>query len=294
MGFTDKQQDSLQRYFSEVDRIPRISAAEEARLAQLSRAGDRAAEQRLVRANLRFVISVAKRYEHLGVPLADLINEGNIGLMTAAGKFDETRGFKFISYAVNWIRQSIVSAVKEHGRTVRLPVARIDLQQQVYHAQIRLEQSFGRLPTRQELAEFLNEAEDHVQDALLEYHSFSVDRNFNDEQTFLDVMAIDEPLPDETFSAAAGNEFLRAALAALPEKQGRIISSSFGLGSFAEKSFPDIGYELKLSAEGVRQNYYKALAQLRANLLFKNYEKNPYSSCGPAVRRDHTSPGQST
>jgi len=271
-SFTPRDSDAVNRYLNDLESQPLLHAAEEVRLAQLIRQGDRGAEERLVRANLRFVVSVAKKYQHLGLPLADLIAEGNIGLMTAAQRFDATRGFKFVSYAVNWIRQAILSALEEHGRTIRLPRNYTDIHQQVFHGGGRLEQQLERTPTLDELTDYLALSEWKVKEALYTPTStFSFDRpKGSDEFALLEVLSADTPLPDQALHTDALGLEVQELLGGLNTSERRIMEFSYGLQGQLELSPPEIAKRVHQAPETVRQTQLKILDKLRRSRLLNN------------------------
>lgn len=274
-SFTSRESVSLDKYLQEIRHEDLISSEEEVALAQRIKKGDREAVKELTRANLRFVVSVAKQFQNQGLALSDLINEGNLGLIRAAERFDETRGFKFISYAVWWIRQSIFQAIAEHSRIVRLPSNRIDSVNKVRRALNSFEQENERRPNLDEIADRVGAPErKKLLDALHDdSHQLSVDAPFSggeDESCLLDV------LPNEAAVMADRHlvlESLRAeiisALSLLSEKERKIIEAFFGINQ-REKTLEEIGTEYGLTRERVRQIKEKAIRKLRNSTKNKN------------------------
>lgn len=267
-SITNRQGDSLERYLQEISREPMINTEEEVRLATLIKKGDNEALGRLVRANLRFVVSVAKQYQGQGLNLTDLINEGNVGLITAAKRFDETRGFKFISYAVWWIRQSILQALADQSRLVRIPSNQVGIMSKVNHFIHQYVQTHERRPTIGEICDALELDAERVQNAIESSgHHISVDAPLvdDDQSSLLDVLSGNEADPEEKnlIYESLANEMERS-LASLPERERAIVKMFFGIG-YSEKSLEEIGEEIGLSRERVRQIKEKALRQLREN-----------------------------
>lgn len=273
-SFTSRESVSLDKYLQEIGHEDLISSEEEVALAQRIKKGDREAVKELTRANLRFVVSVAKQFQNQGLALSDLINEGNLGLIRAAERFDETRGFKFISYAVWWIRQSIFQAIAEHSRIVRLPSNRIDSVNKVRRVLNSFEQENERRPNLDEIADRVGLPKEKILDALHDdNHQLSVDAPFSggeDESCLLDV------LPNEAAVMADRHlvlESLRAeiisALSLLSEKERKIIEAFFGINQ-REKTLEEIGTEYGLTRERVRQIKEKAIRKLRNSTKNKN------------------------
>jgi RNA polymerase primary sigma factor len=257
----------LDQYLQEIGQIPLLTAEEEVELAQRIQAGDDEALHHMVRANLRFVVSVAKKYQGQGLTLADLINEGNYGLIKAAQRFDETRGFKFISYAVWWIRQAILQALAEQARTVRLPLNRIGTISKIRKASARLAQAYKRPPNVEELAEELDLPPQKIEDALRhQSRSLSVDEPFGeeDDNNLLDVLAdaADAP-PDEQLVGESVKKDIERALASLSPREAEITRLYFGIGRETPMTLEEIGQEYELTRERVRQIKEKALRKLR-------------------------------
>jgi len=276
-SITNRDSSSLEKYLQDVGKEEMISAEEEVELAQRIKKGDRAALERLTKANLRFVISVAKQYQFQGLSLPDLINEGNLGLIKAAERFDETKGFKFISYAVWWIRQSILQAIAEQSRVVRLPLNKVGSLNKIHKAYSTLEQQFDRTPTAEELAEFVDLPKDKVEDTLqLSGKPLSVDAPFADgeEGSLLDVMEnTDSPNADSSLLVESLAKEVERTLNILPDKEKLVLKYYYGIGG-KELSLEEIGYELGLTRERVRQIKEKAIRRLRhssKNKLLKKY-----------------------
>ena len=256
-SITNRESQSLDKYLHEIGKVDLISAEEEVILAQKIRQGDQAALERLTKTNLRFVVSVAKQYQNQGLTLGDLINEGNLGLIKAAKRFDETKGFKFISYAVWWIRQSILQAIAEQSRIVRLPLNQVGSLSKIGKAYSRLEQEFEREPSPDELAEILETTVDKVSDTLSNSgRHVSMDAPFvqGEENTLLDVLEnTDTPVTDSILIGESLSEEIRRALSTLTEREREIITLFFGLGSQQPLSLEEIGEQFNLTRERVRQ-----------------------------------------
>ena len=269
-SITNRESQSLDKFLQEIGREDLISVEEEVELAGRIRNGDMAARERLVNANLRFVVSVAKQYQNQGLSLPDLINEGNVGLIKAAEKFDETRGFKFISYAVWWIRQSVLQALAEQARIVRLPLNQVGSLNKIQKAYSRFEQEFERRPSAEELAEELDMPIDKIAEVLrMQGRHVSMDAPFVDgeDNSLIDVMENqDSPRADRGLINESLTQEIDRALATLSEREQRIIRKFFGVGSgVQEKTLEEIGEEEGLTRERVRQIKEKALHNLAQN-----------------------------
>ena len=264
-----KRTHSLERYFQEIDKVELISAEEEVLLTQRIREGDEQALEKLTKANLRFVVSVAKQYDR-GFPnitLMDLISEGNIGLIKAATRFDETRGFKFISYAVWWIRQSILQALAEHSRIVRLPLNRVGTISKINKAAERLEQEFERAPRPDELARQLDMKPREVNDAQRisrRHHSLDTPFSDDDKNCLMDVIEDNKTeAPDKELLMDSLQEEVSAALDTLKEREREVIRMYFGIDREYALTLNEIGEEFGLTRERVRQIKEKAIRRLR-------------------------------
>ena len=275
---TDRNAGTLDKYLADIAKESLLTTDEEVALAQRIKEGDQVALDKLVRANLRFVVSVAKQYQNQGLSLQDLINEGNLGLVKAAQRFDETRGFKFISYAVWWIRQSILQAVAEQARIIRLPMNQVGALAKVKKAVSLLEQKLERRPTLKEIAEELNMPEDKVDQLLsLNSRAVSTDAPLDDEDdaNFLDVyVAEDEASTDAGVEQESTSKAIRKSLDMLNEKERTIICMYFGLGTSREYSLEEIAMKLDISRERTRQIRDRALKRLKSepnSPLFQMY-----------------------
>ncbi|MCI0329489.1 MAG: sigma-70 family RNA polymerase sigma factor [candidate division Zixibacteria bacterium] len=258
---------SLDLYLKEIGETPLITAAEEVTLAKLIRAGDQEALEKLTKANLRFVVSVAKQYQNQGLSLADLINEGNIGLIKAAKRFDETRGFKFISYAVWWIRQAILQALAEQSRIVRLPLNRVGTLHKIGKVSAALEQELGRDPSADEIASELSLTEGEVSDTLKISNShLSLDAPFStsEDNSLIDVLEDDnQPSPDEELLRDSLRSEIEKALDTLTPREAEVINLYFGLNHEKALTLEEIGARFNLTRERVRQIKEKAIRRLR-------------------------------
>jgi RNA polymerase primary sigma factor len=273
-SITNRESQSLDKYLTEIGKVDLITADEEVILAQKIREGDQAALERLTKTNLRFVVSVAKQYQNQGLTLGDLINEGNLGLIKAAKRFDETKGFKFISYAVWWIRQSILQAVAEQSRIVRLPLNQIGSLNKIRQAFSKLEQQFEREPSQAELADILETTEEKICDSLSNSgRHVSMDAPFvqGEENTLLDVLQNNEPTTDDFLMEESLSQEIMRSLVTLAEREREVIVLFFGLGNNYPLSLEEIGEKYNLTRERVRQIKDKALQRLRhtsrSNLL---------------------------
>ena len=266
---------TLDRYFDEISKESLLSPDEEIALAKKVRSGDESALEQMTRANLRFVVSVAKRYQNQGLSLGDLINEGNLGLIKAAKRFDETRGFKFISYAVWWIRQSILQALAEQSRVVRLPLNRVGVMNKVNRTLGDLEQKYEREPTAEEVAEALEMTSIDVSDTIqMSARHLSVDAPFsgNDDNSLLDVLPDndsytepDSPLIDESLKME-----VEKVLSSLSEREAEVIRLYFGLVNERSMTLEEIGERFKLTRERVRQIKEKSIRKLRHTSRSRN------------------------
>lgn len=268
---TNRENRSLDQYFQEIGKYELLSADEEVELAIKIKHGDIEAQNKLVRANLRFVVSVAKMYQNQGLSLGDLINEGNIGLVKAASKFDETRGFKFISYAVWWIRQGIMSAIADQSRVVRLPLNRVSNLTQLSKVYRQLEQELERKPTAEELAKILDVSPEDVTYTLqIAGRQVSVDAPFyigdENKSTLLDVLHNDDhPSPDTKLMQDSLVNEVKNILSTLDEREAEVIRLSFGIENGQRATLEEIGEKFNLTRERIRQIKEKALRKLRAS-----------------------------
>ena len=276
-SITNRNSDSLEKYLHDISKEELITPDEEVELAQRIKKGDQRALEKLTRANLRFVVSVAKQYQHQGLSLPDLINEGNLGLIKAAKKFDETRGFKFISYAVWWIRQCILQALAEQSRIVRLPLNKIGALNKIHKTFVELEQEHEREPTPDEVAEALELDEEKVASTIkLSGRHLSVDAPFQDgeDNSLLDVLENNEaPKADNTLINESLTKEIERTLNTLSEKERQVIRAFYGIGK-KQKSLEEIGKEIGISRERTRQIKEKAIKRLRhssRNKLLKAY-----------------------
>ena len=269
-SITNRESQSLEKYLQEIGKVELITPEEEVKLAVRIKQGDQKALDKLTKANLRFVVSVAKQYQNQGLTLPDLINEGNLGLIKAAQRFDETRGFKFISYAVWWIRQSILQALAEQSRIVRLPLNKVGLTNRIQKAYSQLEQQFEREPSPEELAEVLELDVEEVSSTLgIGGRHISVDTPLSEgeDNTLIDVM--ENPNADRAETNIEHTESLKLdidrSLKTLTERQKEVICFFFGIGVDHPMSLEDIGDRFSLTRERVRQIKDKAITKLRSN-----------------------------
>ena len=267
-SITNRESESLEKYLQEIGKEELLSSDEEVDLAQQIRKGDHKALERLTKANLRFVVSVAKQYQNQGLSLPDLINEGNLGLLKAAEKFDETRGFKFISYAVWWIRQSILQAIAEQSRIVRLPLNQVGSVNKINRMLNKFEQENERRPTLNESSEQTDLPEDKIDEAMLvSGRHVSVDAPFVDgeENRLLDVLANDDsPTADRQLVIESLRAEIADALLMLSERERKVIIAFYGIG-VPEMTLEEIGNKYGLTRERVRQIKEKAIRRLRGN-----------------------------
>ncbi|MCD4792112.1 MAG: RNA polymerase sigma factor RpoD/SigA [Bacteroidales bacterium] len=265
-SITNRESASLDKYLQEIGRYDLISVEEEVELAQRIKKGDQSAIEKLTRANLRFVVSVAKQYQNQGLSLPDLINEGNLGLIKAAEKFDETRGFKFISYAVWWIRQSIMQAINEQSRIVRLPLNQVSSLSKYRKAVAKFEQDHQRKPSAEELAVILEVSKDKVLKTMkVSGRHVSVDAPFQEgeDNSLLDVLSDDDsPVADKTLIHESLRKEIERVFATLDERESKILQLSYGIG-VEEMSLEEIGQQFGLTRERVRQIREKAIKRLR-------------------------------
>jgi RNA polymerase primary sigma factor len=276
-SITNRESESLDKYLQEIGKEDLVSVEEEVELAQRIRKGDRRALERLTKANLRFVVSVAKQYQNQGLSLPDLINEGNVGLIKAAERFDETRGFKFISYAVWWIRQSILQAISEQSRIVRLPLNQVGSMNKINRVLSKFEQENERRPSIEEISEHIDLPEEKIDEALnANARHISVDAPFSDsdDNSLLDVLVNDDaPSADRQLVAESLRSEINQALQALNDRERMIIESFFGINR-SEMTLEEIGEKYGLTRERVRQIKEKAIRRLREctkNQMLKSY-----------------------
>ncbi|MDX2136341.1 MAG: RNA polymerase sigma factor RpoD/SigA [Saprospiraceae bacterium] len=276
---TTRESLALDKYLNDIGKIPMLTGDEEAELARRIREGDQQALDKLTRSNLRFVVSVAKQYQNQGLSLSDLINEGNVGLMKAARRFDETKGFKFISYAVWWIRQSILQAIVENSRIVRMPLNKVGSYNKVNEAYISFVQSFEREPSEEELAELLDMSPREVQTMMrstLRHVSLDAPLGNSDESeaTMLDVfMPEGAEEPDLDLMAESLREEVAQGLSILSPREIEVIASYYGLSGYKQLTLEEIGETYGLTRERVRQIKERAIRRLR-----KSYNRNALRS----------------
>lgn len=276
-SITNRESASLDKYLQEIGHEELLSVDEEVELAQKIKKGDRRALERLTRANLRFVVSVAKQYQNQGLSLPDLINEGNVGLIKAAEKFDETRGFKFISYAVWWIRQSILQAIAEQSRIVRLPLNQVGSVNKINRELNKFEQEHERRPSVDEIADRIDLPEEKIEEAMkVNNRHVSMDAPFVDgeDNSLLDVLADnDMPMADKALVQESLRKEIDRAIELLNDREQKVVRAFFGIGS-PEMTLEEIGEKYNLTRERVRQIKEKAIRRLRHNTknkLLKTY-----------------------
>ena len=276
-SFTNRESASLDKYLQEIGHEELLSVDEEVELAQKIKKGDRRALERLTRANLRFVVSVAKQYQNQGLSLPDLINEGNVGLIKAAEKFDETRGFKFISYAVWWIRQSILQAIAEQSRIVRLPLNQVGSVNKINRELNKFEQEHERRPSVDEIADRIDLPEEKIEEAMkANNRHVSMDAPFVDgeDNSLLDVLADSNmPMADKALVQESLRKEIDRAIDLLNDREQKVVRAFFGIGS-PEMTLEEIGDKYNLTRERVRQIKEKAIRRLRHNTknkLLKTY-----------------------
>ena len=267
-AITNRESEALEKYLQEIGKEQMLSADEEVELAQRIRKGDQRALDRLTKANLRFVVSVAKQYQNQGLSLADLINEGNLGLIKAAECFDETRGFKFISYAVWWIRQSILQAIAEQSRLVRLPLNQVGSYTKINRVLNKFEQENERRPSAEEISEQTDMPREKVDEAMLNAgRHVSVDAPFQEgeENSLLDILVNDDsPMADRELVVESLRAEIASALMMLSERERRVVRAFYGIGE-PEMTLEEIGNRYGLTRERVRQIKEKAIRRLRSN-----------------------------
>ena len=267
--FTNRENKSLDQYFQDISKIDLLTADEEIDLAILIKKGDEVAQEKLVKANLRFVVSVAKQFQNQGLSLGDLINEGNIGLIKAAQRFDVTRGFKFISYAVWWVRQGIMQAIADHQRVVRLPLNRVSLLTKIGKASKVLEQEYERKPSTEELANYLDITTDEVSfTQQTSGRQLSIDAPLSSgnesHNSLLDVIPDNKnTLPDKELMQESLKNEVENILAKLTEREAEVIRLSYGIGYEKSATLEEIGKQFNLTRERIRQIKEKAVRKLR-------------------------------
>ena len=280
-NYTNRSEESLDRYLVEISRMPMITPDQEVELAQIIREGGKKGEEakeKLVTANLRFVVSVAKQYQHQGVPLSDLINEGNLGLMTAADKFDETRGFKFISYAIWWIRQSILQSIAEYSSIVRRPQSQIAISNKIKNATNEFIQKYQRYPSAEELSDIISLEIDKIEKAIqAEAHVASIDAPITEDEgtTMADMISSSSEYASDrkVDYDSMCNDLMQVLTSILNERERIIVIQSFGIGC-PERGLDAIGNDLGLTRERVRQIRERGLDKVRkspkSRLLLKH------------------------
>lgn len=272
--FTNRENHSLDTYLQEIGKVDLLTAEQEIELAIKIKKGDTEALEILTKANLRFVVSVAKQYQNQGLPLGDLINEGNLGLIKAVRRFDETRGFKFISYAVWWIRQSILQALAEQSRIVRLPLNRVGALSKIGKTYSNLKQEFEREPSPEEIAEVLEMDVDDISQAIKisgKQVSFDAPFSLGEDNNLLDVIENNqEPAPDDKLLSESLKQEIKSLLDILPEREAEVIRLYFGLDGEYALTLEEIGETFNLTRERVRQIKEKAIRRLRHNSKSKN------------------------
>jgi RNA polymerase primary sigma factor len=274
---TNRESVALDKYLNDIGKIDMLTADQEADLARKIKAGDHDALERLTKGNLRFVVSVAKQYQNHGLSLSDLINEGNVGLMKAATRFDETKGFKFISYAVWWIRQSILQAIVEYSRIVRLPLNKVGSYNKINEAYITFVQRFEREPSNQELGDILGLSPKDIRTMLqgnMRHLSFDAPISSEDgSSTMLDIMPDDDSQPDVKLMEESLRAEVREGLAILSPREIEVLSSYYGLNGKKALTLEEIGELYSLTRERVRQIKERALRRLR-----KSFNRNKLRS----------------
>lgn len=275
---TNREALSLDKYLHEIGKVELVTAEEEVELAKRIRKGDKDALETLITANLRFVVSVAKQYQNQGLCLPDLINEGNLGLIKAAQRYDETRGFKFISYGVWWIRQAILQALAEHARVIRLPLNKIGSITRINKTFNRLEQEFQREPTFDEVADILRTSTELIEDTLrVSSHHVSIDAPIRDDEgnSMYDVLLNEDSLsPDKGLMNVSLCKEIERTLSTLEEREADVIRYYFGLSGHSQHTLEEIGEEFGLTRERVRQIKEKTIKKMRnhyRNRLLRGY-----------------------
>jgi RNA polymerase primary sigma factor len=275
-SITNRDAGTLEKYLQDIAKEPLVTPEEEVELAQRIKAGDRKALDQLVRANLRFVVSVAKQYQNQGLSLQDLINEGNVGLIKAAQRFDETRGFKFISYAVWWIRQSILQAVAEQARIIRLPLNQVGAISKLKKTAAMLEQEYNRKPSAEELAKEMDLSEAKVQSLMgMNMRQISTDAPLDDDEegNFLDVyVEQDSVATDEAVENESNQNAIQRSLSCLTDKERHVINMYYGIGTPREYSLDEIALDLGISRERTRQIRDRALKRLKTGTSSSLYQ----------------------
>jgi len=271
---TNRETASLDKYLHDIGKVELITAEEEVELARKIKNGDQVALEKLTKANLRFVVSVAKQYQNQGLNLPDLINEGNLGLMKAAQRFDETRGFKFISYAVWWIRQSILQALAEQSRIVRLPLNKISTINRISKAYSQLEQNLQREPKPDEVAKFLDITESEVKDSIRNssrHISMDASLNQDEDNNMYDVLKSDDtPTPDKELLYESLKLEINRLISTIPQREADVLKLYFGLDSKHPHTLEEIGEKFDLTRERVRQIKEKAIRRLKHTSKCKN------------------------
>ena len=266
---TTRDEASIDKYFHDISKVELLTPEEEVELARRIRKNDKEALEKLVRANLRFVVSVAKKYQHRGLNLLDLISEGNLGLIKAAQRFDETKGFKFISYAVWWIRQSIIQALAEQGRTVRLPLNKVNAISKIYKTFAEIEQKYGREPTQEEISQVLQWSPETIKQCWQNSNKpVSMDAPLDEEEayTLSDNIESEENPPDDNLVSESLHQEIESTLSSvLTEKEANILRSFYGLGNKSPVSMQEIADSHKLSKERTRQIKQRAINKLKKN-----------------------------
>lgn len=262
---TNRESISIDKYLHEIAKVDLLTTDEEVKLAQRIREGDQIALEKLTNANLRFVVSVAKQYQNQGLTLGDLINEGNLGLIKAAKRFDETRGFKFISYAVWWIRQALLQALAEHSRIVRLPLNRVGSLNKIARTFSELEQLYQREPSPEEIGDILDLTPEEITASMkLSSRHLSMDAPLNgDELNLLDVLENTENIPDAILMSDSLHTQVQRAISTLTQREADVVCFYFGLGKSKSLTLEEIGAKLNLTRERVRQIKESAIIRLR-------------------------------